>query len=42
MSINDSKNFNVDLDNYQGPLDILLDQAIASSINNCASIDLNQ
>ena len=33
MSINDSKNFNVDLDNYQGPLDILLDLAKAQKVN---------
>ena len=33
MSINDSKNFNVDLDNYQGPLDILLDLAKAQKVD---------
>ena len=29
MSDTDSKNFNVDLDNYNGPLDVLLDLAKA-------------
>ena len=29
----DSNNFNVDLNNYQGPLDILLDLAKAQKVN---------
>ena len=33
MSINDSNNFNVNLNNYQGPLDILLDLAKAQKVN---------
>ena len=33
MSDNDSKNFNVDLDNYNGPLDVLLDLAKAQKVN---------
>jgi len=33
MSNNDSNNFNVDLSNYQGPLDILLDLAKAQKVN---------
>ena len=34
MSDNDSNNFNVDLNNYHGPLDILLDLAKSSNISN--------
>ena len=33
MSDTDSKNFNVDLDNYNGPLDILLDLAKTQKVN---------
>ena len=33
MSDTDSKNFNVDLDNYNGPLDVLLDLAKAQKVN---------
>ena len=33
MTDNDSNNFNVDLNNYQGPLDILLDLAKAQKVN---------
>ena len=33
MSDSDSKNFNVDLDNYNGPLDVLLDLAKAQKVN---------
>ena len=33
MSVNDSKNFNVDLENYQGPLDVLLDLAKAQKVD---------
>ena len=33
MSVTDSNNFNVDLINYQGPLDILLDLAKAQKVN---------
>ena len=33
MSDNDSNNFNVDLENYQGPLDILLDLAKAQKVD---------
>ena len=33
MSDNDSNNFNVDLDNYHGPLDILLDLAKSQKVN---------
>ena len=33
MSIIDSNNFNVDLENYQGPLDILLDLAKAQKVD---------
>ena len=33
MSETDSNNFNVDLNNYQGPLDILLDLAKAQKVN---------
>jgi segregation and condensation protein A len=33
MSYTDSNNFNVDLNNYQGPLDILLDLAKAQKVN---------
>ena len=33
MIDNDSNNFNVDLNNYQGPLDILLDLAKAQKVN---------
>jgi len=33
MSISDSNNFNVDLENYQGPLDILLDLAKAQKVD---------
>ena len=33
MSKNDSNNFNVDLENYQGPLDILLDLAKAQKVD---------
>ena len=33
MSVNDSNYFNVDLENYQGPLDVLLDLAKAQKVN---------
>jgi segregation and condensation protein A len=33
MVINDSNNFNVDLENYQGPLDVLLDLAKAQKVD---------
>ena len=33
MSINDSNNFNVDINNYNGPLDVLLDLAKAQKVN---------
>ena len=33
MSYTDSNNFNVDMNNYQGPLDILLDLAKAQKVN---------
>ena len=33
MSDTDSNNFNVDLENYQGPLDVLLDLAKAQKVN---------
>ena len=33
MSFTDSNNFNVDLNNYKGPLDILLDLAKAQKVN---------
>ena len=33
MSDSDSKKFNVDLDNYNGPLDVLLDLAKAQKVN---------
>ena len=33
MPDTDSNNFNVDLNNYQGPLDILLDLAKAQKVN---------
>jgi len=33
MSDNDSNNFNVDLENYQGPLDVLLDLAKAQKVD---------
>ena len=33
MSYTDSNNFNVDLNNYQGPLDILLDLAKTKKVN---------
>ena len=33
MSKIDSNNFSVDLNNYQGPLDILLDLAKAQKVN---------
>ena len=33
MSNNDSNNFNVDLENYQGPLDVLLDLAKAQKVD---------
>ncbi|MDA7699841.1 segregation/condensation protein A, partial [Candidatus Pelagibacter sp.] len=33
MPDTDSKNFNVDLDNYNGPLDVLLDLAKAQKVN---------
>jgi len=33
MPVTDSNNFNVDLINYQGPLDILLDLAKAQKVN---------
>ena len=33
MSVTDSKNFNVDLENYQGPLDVLLDLAKAQKVD---------
>ena len=33
MSVTDSNNFNVNLDSYQGPLDILLDLAKAQKVN---------
>ena len=33
MSETDSNNFNVDLDNYQGPLDVLLDLAKAQKVD---------
>jgi len=33
MSDTDSKNFNVDLENYQGPLDVLLDLAKAQKVD---------
>ena len=33
MPDTDSKSFNVDLDNYNGPLDVLLDLAKAQKVN---------
>ena len=33
MLVNDSNNFNVDINNYQGPLEILLDLAKAQKVN---------
>jgi segregation and condensation protein A len=33
MTISDSNNFNVDLENYQGPLDVLLDLAKAQKVD---------
>ena len=33
MSIIDSNNFNVSLNNYSGPLDVLLDLAKAQKVN---------
>ena len=33
MTLNDSNNFNVDINNYHGPLDILLDLAKAQKVN---------
>ena len=33
MVKNDSNNFNVDLENYQGPLDVLLDLAKAQKVD---------
>ena len=33
MSITDSNNFNVELENYQGPLDVLLDLAKAQKVD---------
>ena len=33
MPVTDSKNFNVNLENYQGPLDILLDLAKAQKVD---------
>ena len=33
MVNNDSNNFNVDLENYQGPLDVLLDLAKAQKVD---------
>ena len=33
MSDTDSNNFNVDLENYQGPLDVLLDLAKAQKVD---------
>ena len=33
MSVTDSKYFNVDLENYQGPLDVLLDLAKAQKVD---------
>ena len=33
MHNTDSNNFSVDLDNYQGPLDVLLDLAKAQKVN---------
>jgi segregation and condensation protein A len=33
MSVNDSNNFNVDLETYQGPLDVLLDLAKAQKVD---------
>ena len=33
MSNTDSNNFNVDLENYQGPLDVLLDLAKAQKVD---------
>ena len=33
MSVTDSNNFNVDLENYQGPLDVLLDLAKAQKVD---------
>ena len=33
MSDIDSNNFNVDLENYQGPLDVLLDLAKAQKVD---------
>jgi segregation and condensation protein A len=33
MSVTDSKNFNVDLENYRGPLDVLLDLAKAQKVD---------
>jgi len=33
MSVTDSKNFNVELENYQGPLDVLLDLAKAQKVD---------
>ena len=33
MSVSDSNNFNVDLENYQGPLDVLLDLAKAQKVD---------
>ena len=33
MPVTDSNNFNVDLENYQGPLDVLLDLAKAQKVD---------
>ena len=33
MSVNDSNNFEVDLSNYSGPLDVLLDLAKSQKVN---------
>ena len=33
MPYNDSNNFNVDINNYQGPLEVLLDLAKAQKVN---------
>ena len=33
MSVNDSELFNVDINNYNGPLDVLLDLAKAQKVD---------
>ena len=33
MSVTDSNNFNVELENYKGPLDVLLDLAKAQKVD---------